>query len=389
MSTPDIEGPAGCRKADLPKVIALVDDALRQGIDQTLLMDYPLVYLERNLENVRILKVDGKMVCAVPYIPHDAAIDDCRFSVGIISPTATAPEHRRKGYGSRCLNSCIEKMTREEIDLSVLWTLAPTFPFYEKANYQAVRFQNWVYRLNRDDAGLFDDGGEEVVEYDPASGQYIGDIQAMHEQEVPGVVRLTDEYPVLFNLPGVKTLVVLKDGRPCAYLAVGRAVNKPGLVEAGGEKAAIETLVNHALMELDGDSHFDAYSYLTPTLLGSLLDEKIPGRKQPQGHGFMMVRVNGFHRFMEKISGWLEKKNGDRAGKFSIGITDLNEIINFEFSESGLGIGTDRFSPHFEFSSRELISVIFGPHPERPVEIPDQLNDLFPFYFPIYLLDHS
>src|SRR5690242_20535321 len=94
-----IDGPRACTKAELPEVIAVANGALRENSDQTLLTDYPLVYLDKNLENIRILRADGQLVAEVPFLPRTVKIEDCSFKIGIISPTATDPNHRRRGYG--------------------------------------------------------------------------------------------------------------------------------------------------------------------------------------------------------------------------------------------------------------------------------------------------
>src|SRR5260370_40250375 len=136
MYMPNIDGPRGCTKAELHEVIALVDKEMRQGTDQSMLTDYPLVYLDKNLENIRILKVDGEAAAEVPILPKIVVMEDFRFNIGNISPTATASQHRMKGYGLQCVNSCVQRMNQIGCELSVLWTGVPIFPFYEKAGFQ-------------------------------------------------------------------------------------------------------------------------------------------------------------------------------------------------------------------------------------------------------------
>jgi len=369
-------------------MIALVDSALRKGADQSLLTDYPLVYQDSNMQNIFVIKVNGEMASVVPYFPRKVVFHGCRFKIGIISPTATSPDHRRKGYGLKCLNACVEKMTRDGIDLSVLWTEVPTFRFYEHAQYQGVRSQEYLYSCTKTDQKVFSNNGHQVIEYDPESKQYIADIQAIHNMEVFSVVRSSEEYPFLFSLPNMITLVALQGDEPIAYLLVSRAVNRPGLVEAGGEKAAVETLVEHVLAELDDHTELTAYANLTPTVLGDLLEEKMPERKAP-GTANMMIRINDVPSIMEKISPWLEQKNAGAVRKFSIHITDSAKLISFEFTERGLKLGSDRLDTHVEISLRKFTSIVFGAHPERPVDVPDMLRDVFPFYFPIWELDHS
>ncbi len=391
---PNIDGPRACTKAELAKVIAIVDQAMREGIDQTVLTDYPLVYLEKNLENIRILKVDGELAAEVPVLPRNVVLDDCQFTIGDISPTATAPHHRMKGYGLHCVNSCVEVMRQIGCELSVLWTLVRTFPFYEKGGYQAIRSQGWIYRCLREDAGLFQEHGEDVVELNPAMRNHIDAIRRMHEREIYGVLRAPEEYPFLFALPKMRTLIALRSQIPVAYLMVSRAVNKPGLIEAGGDKQAVETLVNRALLELEGSRHWDAYAYQTETVLGHLLQQKLPQRRQPfyapgASSGGMMVRINHAAAFFRKIAKWFEKKNAGRPREFSLDITDANERISFHFARGRLELASYKLDSHLEMSRRELTSAIFGAHPDRPSPVPDALRDLVPFYFPVWMLDIS
>lgn len=388
MSNPVVDGPRPCTKAEVPEMIAMVNSVMRQGSDQSFLTDYPRVYDAANLENIFILKVDGEVASVVPFIPRNVEIAGCRFRIGIISPTATAPHHRKKGYALRCLRTCTNKMTRDGIELSILWTLVPTFTFYEHDDYQGVFRPDGTYKCRQADAALFHNGGQQIVEYDPASRQWLGDLQAMHELEITGIVRSREDFPALFSLPKIKTLIALEGSKPAGYLMVSRATNKPGLIEAGGSAASVETLVRHALEELDEGRELAGYSYQTPTVLGDLLDQKLPDRRQFQDDN-LMVRFNDVRGFLERISPWLSQRNGQNYRAFSIRTSQDGEPIGCEFSASGLKLSRESPSPQFELSRRELASVVFGSHPARPVQTPEALRDLFPFYFPVWILDHS
>ena len=151
--------PQACSKSDLQKMIALVDAVMRKETDQTFLTDYPLVYKETNLQNIFIIKAKDEIVSVVPFIPKNIVIGNNHFCIGIISPTATSPNHRKKGYALDCVNACIEKMINDNIFLSVLWTEIPTFHFYEKGLFQSVRSQDWLYSCKNTDAELFTDHG--------------------------------------------------------------------------------------------------------------------------------------------------------------------------------------------------------------------------------------
>lgn len=389
METAVCDGPRGCTKAELPGLIAVVDEAMRQGSGQTILTDYPLVYLDNNLDNLIVIKVNHEVAAVVPFVPRSIAVGASRFLIGIISPTATSPTHRKKGYGLRCLERCIARMTEAGCDLSVLWTKTETFPFYEKGGYQGVRSQGWIYPCIGRDAAIFRNNGEHIMEYDPSTRQYLPDIQRLHECEATGVQRAADEYPILFSLPRMKTYIAFRGQRPVAYLVFSQAINKPGMIEGGGDVAGLETLVNHLLTQGAMDQVIDAYDCLTPTVFGTLLAAKIPEAKQAVEAGPMMIRINHMHRFLQKISPWLERRNGPVDRDWSWKISDTGEVISFHFRQQRLNLDAEVMSDHMEMTLREWTSVIFGAHPARPVAVPKHLVNLFPLYFPIWKLDQS
>jgi hypothetical protein len=386
MAISKIEGPRPCKQAEVSEMIALVDSVFkRKETDQSMLTDYPLVYQSKNLENVFILKVDNQIVSVVPFIPQQVKIYGCEFSIGIISPTATSPDHSKKGYALECLKSCIEKMEKDRINLSILWTLVPTFLFYEHGFYQGVQPQSWSFACLKNEAHRFRDNGETVVKF---TDMYISELKKMHETEMYSILRTTAKYKYLFNLPKMETLVALQNDIPVAYIIVSKAVNKPGMIEGGGDPKALETIIHRVIKNMEIPS-IEGYSYLTHSVLSNLLEQKLPveTRKNPAQN--MMVRINNISGFIGKISKWLEEKNNGIEKNFSIYVTDTGETISFRFSKNALILGNKKVLPQFEFTRRELTSVIFGQHPDRPVAIPDILLDLFPFYFPVWILDRS
>lgn len=408
MKRTSIDGPRPCRKNELSEVIALVDNEMRVNTDQTMLTDYPLVYRDENLENVMIMKKDGELVSVVPFIPWEVRIEDCRFTIGIISPTATAPAHRRKGYGLACLNSCIEKMEQMHITLSVLWTMVRTFPFYEHARYQAIASQDYIYPCSRTDADKLTDHGHIVVDYDPRTSHYIEDIQRMHQDDIYGVHRNPDDYRVLFNLPKIKTMLALQNGEAVAYLLMSRAVNKPGIIEGGGNDRALETLLHHCLSSLDPQEIVNVTVSLTPSKLGNVLQRALPESKVLNTEENTMMRINDVYALFEAILSWLRRRNAGRKHQFSYHINDTNQTIGLVFKEDEVQLVKERIDPCTELSLQELTSIVFGAHAERPVPavsrgellqeqvLPKKLlqeqllpEQLLPFYFPICILDHS
>ncbi|MFD0961121.1 GNAT family N-acetyltransferase [Paenibacillus chungangensis] len=364
ISYQSIDGPRACERTELSDVIQLVDSIMRSGSEQSVLTDYPLVYEDHNLDNVRIIKADNQVVSVVPFIPRQIELEGCEWTVGIISPTATSPHHRRKGYASTCLQDCINLMDGKGIELSVLWTKVETFPFYESAGYCAVQNQGYQYRCEKNDVHRFKNDGDEIVELELSRNpEWLESIQFMHQKEASHVVRRTKEYRYLFTLPEMKTLLAVRNGIPTAYLVVSQAVNKPGLIEGGGDENSLESLLHFVLQGLGDTASITGYAYLTSSVLGNVLERKLASKRRIMDEAPMMIRINQKEKFIGKISKLIECKNQGRG--WGLSHQDL------------MGM-----------SRRDLTSVLFGRYGDGPVQ-PAERSERFPLAFPIWLLDRS
>jgi predicted N-acetyltransferase YhbS len=299
VSSHAIDGPRPATPDEVPEIIALVDAEMRAGTAQTLLSDYPLVYAPENLRNVRVIAVDGRVVSVVPFLPRRIRFGAAEVGIGIISPTATLPAFRHRGFASRCLASCIEAMRDADCRLSVLWTREQTFPFYEHAGYRAVESQAFGYRLVREDARrLAVDPRVTISHLDAADERSLEAIRRIHERDGDGIHRTSAEYRALFSLPAMRTLIAQRSGRVAGYAVVSDAVNKPGLIEAGGDGPAIETLLHRVLVDrADG---IEAHANLGQTALSMILDRVVPRRRR-RIEGGLMVRIDDVAGLLEAL----------------------------------------------------------------------------------------
>ena len=142
-----IDGPRACQASEFEEVITLINQVFRAETGQDIRTDYPLVFNHAKMEYMRILKVDGMVVAHVPVWPREAIIGTDRLRFGIISPTVTHPDYRRRGYATRCLRDCVRIMEEEGLPVSVLLTLEATFPFYQQSGWEAVGSQGRLYQL--------------------------------------------------------------------------------------------------------------------------------------------------------------------------------------------------------------------------------------------------
>ncbi len=391
-----IEGPRACRPEEFDETLALINATFRPDSDQDILTDYPLIFNDRGLRYMRILRAAGQVVAHVPVAPRKIIAGEDSFTAGIISPTVTHPDHRRKGYATRCLRDCVRIMKENGWPVSTLWTLEATFPFYHHSGWEAVGNQGWMYSLVPGDEALFERGEFEIVPFEVGRDAHLDVVIRSHDAEPWRVARNREEYAALLTLPKIDTRVALADGEVAGYLCVGSGRNKPGLNEAGGSAAAVEALVAEAVRS---HAPVQAVTNLQPTVLDELLADRVGSTRQPKarasGVGFQMIRINSLDLLLRSIEGHLRSRAAGLFGAVALECTDTGERVTLEF-----GGGEVRFvddAPAAErvtLTERQMVQLIFGGHSScEPLDLPEKAADLldrvFPFYFPIWELDRS
>ena len=393
-----VDGPRACRASEFEEVIALINQVFRAGTDQDIRTDYPLVFNHSKMEYMRILKVDGAVVAHVPVWLREAVAGDDRLRIGIISPTVTHPDYRRRGYATLCLRDCIRIMEEACVPVSVLWTLEATFPFYQQSGWEAVGSQGYFYQLRPDDYVLFKSGPFDVVQYDRRNLHSLNAMMEIHNAEPHRIARTSEEYRALFSLAKTTTFLAMRDEEVAAYLIFGEGVNKPGLIEGGGDIQGLETLVKHILVERKADSEIQVLLPLVPSDLGRLIEERKPrcGRpiEEAKGVGYQMMRVNSLEKLLRQIVDHLRGRSAGVHGEVCLVCRETEEAVTLKFHDGEVDFSTERLAEAVVLSRRELTQLIFGAHPTaQPVECSgttgEILQTIFPFYVPIWELDHS
>ncbi len=383
-----IEGPRGCGPAELPGVIRLVDGAMRQGSDQTMLTDYPLVYAADNLVNVSVVLEDGLPVATAPVLPRRVKGDGFEFGLGVISPTATDSTHQHRGHGSRSVVRCVDRMAELGLEASVLWTQVATFPFYELNGWQAVERHGHSYRLSRVDAGRFGRWRGEIraLAGEPSD---LAAVLALHEAYRDRMTRSPSEAARLFSLPKMTTwLAIGFGGRVAGYLLSSVAMNKPGLLEAGGDRDAIAGLVHHVLNGLAPEAFVDLHVGFAADGLEAIAADHLLDCAPAPFDGNVMIRINDVAGLMRAIWPWLAARM-PHGRPVSVHVPDAGVTVSFEPQAFGIVVADRQMPDHLELTRRELTSVLFGSHPAQVVPVPPAIAWMGPFRLPIHALDRS
>ena len=402
-----VDGPRGCRPEELPQVTELIDGIFRGGSDQHIATDYPLVFTPRNAQRSRVLAVDGRIVAHVPAAPRIAAAGPDRFGVAMIAPTATHPDHRRRGYATRCLRDAHRVIAGHGCLAAALWTVPATFPFYRHSGWEAVASQGEAFVLTAADRGRFRPAPLAVsTQGDDEQG--VAELLALHRAEPWRLERDEQQARALFRLPKI-TVYRADDagvrggaGRLRAYLVLGAGTNKPGIIEATGDPVAVEHLLHHVLgSRADGTPVQVVPPPARPDGLASTLSAVIAGRgagrritlEQAAGVGFQMMRLFSLPRFLRAIGGYLRQAAASGIeGALTLGCREDGEAVCVRLAG---GDGTVEQAAPAEaqmLDRRQLAQVLFGHHPgDAPPPLLDDTGlaaALFPYRLPLWELDH-
>ena len=392
-----IDGPRACLPEEDAEIVDLINVLFREGSGQDVRTDYPLLYDPALFPNRRVIKMDGKVVAHVPVLPREVVSGDDTFTIAMISATLTHPDYRRRGLATRCLMDCVRIMDEQGWPVSVLWTVEPTFPFYQNSGWEAVSSQGWVYHVNNDEANLFRQGRFDIVDYDPTARRHVGAVRALHDAEPHRIARSAAQHDALFSLPMMGTLLATDGDRVAAYLNYGHSMNKPGLIEAGGDIEGIETLVRHVLREGYFERGTQVVVPLTPTGPGRVLEAAKPGSSRPveeaAGVGYQMHRINSVERLFAGIRGHLRDRAAGFDGEVCLVCSDSGETASLHFRDGDVSVSSDPLPAKIELTRRQLTQLVFGSHRSLlPVSVDgparELLDRLFPFHFPVWELDH-
>lgn len=392
-----MDGPRACLPEEDVEIVDLINVLFREGTGQDVRTDYPLLYDPAMLHNRRIIKLDSKVVAHVPVLARDVISGDDGFTIAMISATLTHPDYRRRCLGTRCLMDCVRIMDEQGWPVSVLWTVEATFPFYQNSGWEAVSSQGQVFRVRNDKSHLFRPGPFDLVPYDFTDRQHVDAVKALHDAEPHRIGRSDAQHDALFSLPLVDTLLATNGHRIAAYLTYGHSMNKPGLIEAGGDVRGIESLVRHVLQEGYFEHDTQVVIPLTPTGLGRVLEASLPGSDRPVeeavGVGFQMNRINDLQKFFTGIQGHLRERSAGINGEVCLVCSDSGETVSLRFHDGDVSVSSDPLLDRVVLTRRQLTQLIFGSHTSlSPVSIEgsakELLDRLFPYYFPVWELDH-
>ena len=221
------DGPRAPRADEFDELVAQVNRVMREEVDAapTYGEEWPRIYCLENLENIRVIRVDGRIVSSAAIYPHDVRFGDARLRVGGITGVATDAAYRRRGFGTRVMQACIERMAELGCHLSLLGSGVPSW--YRKLGWEYAGVER-SYQFSRGNRHLLpSDAGLMMRE---AEGGDFEALAAIHAARALGGVRSADLLRSMWApKPGAAVWVAPRNEEIGAYLRVrGTSVTEYG-----------------------------------------------------------------------------------------------------------------------------------------------------------------
>lgn len=244
------EGPRACGPYELPGVLDLINLVLRTlnvppGAPHrwpSMGFDYPHVYHPGNLDNIRVVLRDGRVVASVGIYSTVVRTPRGEISVGGINAVATHPDFRRLGLASAVMTDAHARMRAEGHQIALLGT----------------GIQDFYRRLGWESAGrqlrfVFDRGNITFLP-DPAFMEITEDwrphaveLCALHNAEPMVSPRSVETFVLLLERKLKRIFVASRGGRVVAYAGVSDLAIR----EYGGVADDVAALVRGVFRAID------------------------------------------------------------------------------------------------------------------------------------------
>ena len=242
------DGPRAPRADEFDELVAQVNGVMREevGAAPTYGEEWPRIYRLENLENLRVIRADGRIVSSAAIYPHDVRFGDARLRVGGVTGVATDAAYRRRGYGTRVMQACIERLVELGCHLSLLGSGVPSW--YRKLGWEYAGMER-SYRFSRGNRHLLPTDSGLVMRV-AEDGDFEA-LAAIHAARALGGVRSPDLLRSMWSpKPGAAVWVAPRDGAVNAYLRV----RGTSVTEYGGPADLVLPMLSRLLESWDDPS---------------------------------------------------------------------------------------------------------------------------------------
>lgn len=108
-----IDGPRGAKPEELDEIGALAGKVFNWQMRE----NFPTLFCHDNLDNLRIIKIDNKVVSLIGVVVRDMIINGCRISVGNVGSVCTDDKYRNRGFAWMIFEDMMQKLRSDGVDM--------------------------------------------------------------------------------------------------------------------------------------------------------------------------------------------------------------------------------------------------------------------------------
>lgn len=366
-----MEGPRGARVEELEEIIRLSNKVFRINLEGDMGKEYPLLFSEKNSENLRIIKEDNKIVSLVGMLFSDVMLLGTRIKACMIGSVATDPDYRGRGFATLLMQDSILKSLQEGVDIMLI---SGGRGLYRRLGAINVGLYK-TYHIDK--AKLL----KSNLKVRKANERDIPKLLRIMELESVRFIRSYEELKILLrcetvvNRPG-EVLIIESNDIPLGYVALQLPKKQEEILhikEIGGSRSAILDAL-YTILEM-----YNRDSILLDTL-NSDIEIKYTLEKlgiKGEDRGFEgTIKVINPKGLIKKMDDYFRRMLGEEYCDFGI---EFNPPITIRFKNE-----------RFQIEENDLPALLFGSI-ERKIAIPTelQMNRVLNALFPIPLVDYG
>ena len=221
MADDIIEGPRACGPYELARTLDLLNlvfcpNEPRMGSFN------PHVASEENREQLRILKVNGRIVAHVGVYATEIETGCGVLALGGIWAVACHPEYRRRGFAEACMRDAMARM--RELGCDIGWLASSLCDWYRKFGWENAG-QGYNFTIDRATVDLLP--ALEGCEVGEGPWPDRGAMQALYRQHGLGALRRDEVLEVMLSRADNMVLTASRRGELVAYvIRSGRQVTE-------------------------------------------------------------------------------------------------------------------------------------------------------------------
>lgn len=341
-----MSNPRAPMASEIPNVLGFLNQNLRPHQNWSIAAEYPAVFEERNLDNIRILTEGDQVLAhaAIKYL-HIKNVMGI-FKVAAIGSVVTDPKVRNQGHSKKILESCIAAAEKENADFAILWT--DLFDFYRKLDFELAGTE--VSLVLEDHDSHINPTGHNVAASDSQSLRFLHTnkvspeaLLRLYSRHVCSSLRTTEDIAKSLNIPNANVFTAWSPSNELmAYAVEGKGLDLKGYIhEWGGGVSSLLPLLDFIQSTIGGP-----ITMIVPSFATNLI-EQLKGRGALVNLGHLgMIRPLCFTNLFFKVKRYARQN----------GVEDL--IL--EPTENGFIIGTPGDTVTIP-DTRTLTRLLFGP----------------------------